>query len=49
MKVLIFGISEQDGSYLSKFILDKSYKVFGTSRSMVANNFDCLKKITMKS
>lgn len=29
---LIFGISGQDGAYLSKFLLEKGYKVVGTSR-----------------
>ena len=47
VKILIFGISGLDGSYLLKFLLDKGYKVFGTSRSVVTNNFDYLKKITI--
>ena len=29
---LIFGISGQDGAYLTKFLLEKGYKVVGTSR-----------------
>ena len=33
-KVLIFGITGQDGSYLAKFLLSKKYTVFGTSRSL---------------
>jgi len=49
VKALIFGISGQDGSYLSKFLLDKGYKVFGTSRSVVTNNFSYLKKINIKN
>jgi len=49
VKALIFGISGQDGSYLSKFLLDKGYKVFGTSRSVVTNNFNYLKKINIKN
>tara|TARA_B100000795_G_C22749026_1_gene418565 strand:- start:134 stop:283 length:150 start_codon:yes stop_codon:yes gene_type:complete len=47
VKILIFGISGLDGSYLSKFLLDKGYKVFGPSRSVVTNNFNYLKKITI--
>jgi GDPmannose 4,6-dehydratase len=29
---LIFGLTGQDGAYLSKFLLDKGYNVFGTFR-----------------
>ena len=49
MKALIFGISGQDGTYLSKFLLGKGYKVFGTSRNVVKNNFDYLKKLNIKN
>ena len=31
-KALIFGVSGQDGSYLAKFLLNKGYEVWGTSR-----------------
>ncbi|MDQ6758000.1 MAG: GDP-mannose 4,6-dehydratase, partial [Bacteroidota bacterium] len=31
-KALIFGISGQDGAYLSQLLLSKGYKVYGTSR-----------------
>lgn len=31
-KALITGITGQDGAYLSKLLLEKGYKVFGTSR-----------------
>ncbi len=31
-KALVFGCTGQDGSYLSKSLLEKGYKVFGTSR-----------------
>ncbi len=49
MKALIFGISGQDGTYLSKFLLGKGYKVFGTSRNVPANNFNYLKKMNIKN
>lgn len=49
MKALIFGISGQDGAHLSKFLLGKSYKVFGTSRNVVKNNFNYLKKMNIKN
>lgn len=32
MKALIFGVSGQDGAYLSRFLLGKGYQVWGTSR-----------------
>lgn len=31
-KALIFGISGQDGGYLAKFLIEKNYTVYGTSR-----------------
>lgn len=34
MRVLICGIGGQDGGYLAKFLLDKGYEVFGTSRDI---------------
>ena len=38
-KALITGITGQDASYLAEFLLDKGYKVFGTTRrSSTANN-----------
>ena len=49
MKALIFGISGQDGVYLSQFLLNKGYKVFGTSRDIKANNLNNLKKINKKN
>ena len=38
-KALITGINGQDGSYLTEFLLDKGYEVFGTlKRNSVAEN-----------
>ena len=31
-KALIFGVTGQDGSYLSDLLLKKNYKVFGVKR-----------------
>ena len=31
-KALIFGVTGQDGAYLSKFLLKKNYDVFGVKR-----------------
>ncbi|MGH2612190.1 MAG: GDP-mannose 4,6-dehydratase, partial [Rhabdochlamydiaceae bacterium] len=36
---LITGITGQDGAYLAKFLLGKSYKVFGTYRRLSTPNF----------
>lgn len=38
-KVLITGITGQDGSYLAKSLLDKGYKVYGTFRRTSTPNF----------
>lgn len=35
---LIFGITGQDGSYLAKLLIDKGFKVFGTSRDAISAN-----------
>jgi GDPmannose 4,6-dehydratase len=42
---LIFGISGQDGAYLAKYLLEKSYEVYGTSRNADANQFLNLKAL----
>lgn len=36
---LITGITGQEGAYLSKFLLKKGYKVFGTYRRLSTPNF----------
>ena len=50
---LIFGITGQDGAYLSKFLLKKKYKVFGVKRrSSIINTQridDIYKDINLKS
>ena len=50
---LIFGITGQDGAYLSKFLLKKNYKVFGVKRrSSIINTQridDIYKDINLKS
>ena len=42
-KALICGVSGQDGAYLSKLLIDKGYKVYGTSRDAKVCNFSNLK------
>lgn len=41
-KALIFGITGQDGAYLAKFLCDKEYKVYGTSRNLDKSNLNNL-------
>lgn len=47
-KALICGISGQDGAYLAKFLLQKGYKVFGTSRDAQGCDFRNLEKLHIK-
>jgi len=42
-KALITGINGQDGAYLSKLLLDKGYKVYGTCRRSTSERFTRLK------
>jgi len=44
---LIFGVSGQDGAYLSHFLLGKGYRVIGTSRNHIDNAFKNLKSIAI--
>lgn len=39
MKALITGVTGQDGAYLSKFLSEKNYEVFGTFRRISTPNF----------
>lgn len=47
-KALILGISGQDGAYLTKFLLDRGYKVFGTSRDVSMSSFNNLTRLGVK-
>jgi GDPmannose 4,6-dehydratase len=38
-RALVTGVTGQDGSYLSKLLLDKGYKVYGTFRRVSTPNF----------
>lgn len=44
-RALIFGVSGQDGAYLAKFLLDKNYIVFGTSRDAELSSWNNLKRL----
>ena len=46
-KVLICGVSGQDGAYLSKLLLDNNYEVYGGSRDASSNIFINLKKLNI--
>ena len=45
---LIFGISGQDGAYLSELLIKKGYKVHGTSRDAEINEFKSLTELGIK-
>ena len=38
-KILITGVTGQDGAYLSRFLIDKNYKVFGAVRRTSSLNY----------
>lgn len=38
-KVLITGITGQDGAYLAAFLLKKEHKIYGTYRRLSTPNF----------
>ena len=44
-KALILGISGQDGSYLSRFLLERDYEVIGTSRDAQISSFQNLVRL----
>lgn len=45
---LICGISGQDGSYLARFLLQKGYRVWGTSRDAQGSSFANLVRLGVK-
>lgn len=46
-KALIIGISGQDGAFLAKYLLDKNYLVYGTSRDKYRSSFNNLSKLNI--
>uniref|UniRef100_UPI004047323F GDP-mannose 4,6-dehydratase n=1 Tax=Bacteroidota TaxID=976 RepID=UPI004047323F len=48
-KALICGVSGQDGAYLSRFLLDKGYEVYGGSRDAQSLTFNNLKKLNIRN
>jgi GDPmannose 4,6-dehydratase len=47
-KALIIGVSGQDGSYLSMFLLKKGYEIWGTSRDAQISSFANLHKLRIR-
>jgi len=47
-KALICGVSGQDGAYLSQFLLDKGYEVYGTSRDAQISSFQNLVQLGIR-
>src|SRR6476620_9720572 len=45
---LICGVSGQDGAYLAKLLLEKGYRVFGTSRDAQVANFANLDRLSIR-
>lgn len=48
MRVLITGITGQDGSYLAEFLLEKGYEVYGMVRRASTENFERINHIRDK-
>ena len=44
---IIFGITGQDGAYLSHFLLQKGYKVIGTTRDRSSKNLHRLERLNI--
>lgn len=47
-KAMIIGVSGQDGSYLSKLLLEKGYEVWGTSRDAQVSSFRNLHQLGIR-
>ena len=48
-KAFIIGVSGQDGSYMSKFLIDKKYSVIGYTRSKKKKNLQNLYQLKIKN
>jgi GDPmannose 4,6-dehydratase len=48
-KALIIGVSGQDGAYLAKLLLEKGYKVHGTSRDHELSSLTNLVKLGVRN
>jgi GDPmannose 4,6-dehydratase len=45
---LIFGVSGQDGAYLTEFLLARGYEVHGASRDAESNRFENLDRLALR-
>ena len=45
---LICGIAGQDGAYLTRLLLDKGYRIVGTSRDAQISNFSSLSQLGVR-
>lgn len=45
---LIFGVTGQDGAYLTRFLLTKNYRVVGTSRGLVTSPISNLDRLEVR-
>ena len=45
MKAIICGVGGQDGAYLAQLLLEKGYKVVGTSRDASSAQFPNLRRL----
>jgi GDPmannose 4,6-dehydratase len=45
MRAIVCGLSGQDGSYLARFLLEKGYEVWGTSRDPQGNKLSTLSSL----
>lgn len=48
-RALVCGVSGQDGAYLAKFLIEKGYEVWGTSRDAQVANFGNLDALGIRS
>ena len=48
-RALIFGVSGQDGAYLSRLLLNKGYEVHGSSRDQASASFEGLKAVGVRA
>jgi GDPmannose 4,6-dehydratase len=47
-RALIFGVSGQDGAYLTEFLLARGYEVHGASRDAESNRFENLDRLALR-
>jgi GDPmannose 4,6-dehydratase len=47
-RALIFGVSGQDGAYLSRLLIERGYEVHGTSRDSDLQSFSRLRKLGVR-